>query len=98
VHIEPRADELVEGADVAPDQAAKLIETIQATSRGLPHTLGCDDIELHLVRNRLYLSMQLLIERDRSIAEVHEIAEEMEGRLRREIPDLGRVVIHSEPA
>jgi cation diffusion facilitator family transporter len=98
VHIEPRAEVLLEGADVPSEQSARYVQTIQTAGRGLPHALGCDEIELHYVRNRLYLSLQLLIERDRSIAEVHEIAEEMEGRLRREIPELGRVVIHTEPA
>jgi len=29
---------------------------------------------------------------------VHGIAEEVENRLRREFPQLGRVVIHTEPA
>jgi divalent metal cation (Fe/Co/Zn/Cd) transporter len=39
----------------------------------------------------------LLIDADLSLADVHSIAEEMENRLRREFPKLGRVMIHAEP-
>ena len=97
-HIEPREEELVLGGDLEPSEAASYIEKIQAISHDLNHTSGCQDIQVHKMKGRVYVSFHLLIDADRPIAEVHGIAEEMENRLRREFPQLGRVVIHAEPA
>jgi len=97
-HIEPREEELVLGGDVEPSEAASYVEKIQAISHDLNHASGCQDIQVHKMKGRVYLSFHLLIDADRPIAEVHGIAEEMENRLRREFPQLGRVVIHTEPA
>ncbi|HYK87186.1 MAG TPA: cation-efflux pump [Acidobacteriota bacterium] len=98
VHIEPRDEELAVGWDVEPDEAASYVERITTISSEMGHIDGCQDIQVHKLKGRVYLSFHLLIEADRPTAEVHAIAEEMESRLRREFPQLGRVVIHTEPA
>ncbi len=98
VHIEPREEELAVGGDVEPSEAAHYVERISSIGRELKHTAGCQDIQVHKLKGRIYLSFHLLIDADRPTAEVHGIAEEMEDRLRREFPQLGRVVIHTEPA
>jgi cation diffusion facilitator family transporter len=97
-HIEPRDEELAAGWDVDPTEASHYIEQIKTIGRELKHTTGCQDIEVHKIKGRVYLSFHLLIDAKRPTAEVHGIAEEMENRLRREFPQLGRVVIHTEPA
>ena len=71
---------------------------IQAICGGIAHTSGCQDVELHGIKGNLYLSLHLLIDRERPISEVHGIAEELESRLRIEFPQLGRIVIHAEPS
>ena len=98
VHIEPRAEELTPGADIPAAEAAEYIRRIQAICSGMAHTSGCQDVELHGVKGKLYLSLHLLIDRYRPISDVHGIAEEIESRLRIEFPQLGRVVIHTEPS
>ena len=97
VHIEPRAEESAVGEPVAEDNALPYIGTIRAIENELPGSCGCHDITLHKVENNIYLSLHLLIRAGIPIREAHRIAEEMESRLRREIPELGRVVIHTEP-
>jgi len=59
---------------------------------------GSHQIELHEMNGCVYLSFHLLIKANIPIAEVHNIAEEMEARLRNEFPELGRIVIHTEPS
>lgn len=98
VHIEPRPEELVVGQEIDPAVAAQYIEKVSAIGREFLHAGGCRDIQLHEMKNGLYLSLCFLIEADLTIGEVHSIAEQMETRLRLEIPQLGRVVIHTEPA
>jgi len=78
-------------------EATSYIARVHAIEREFPRTGGCHDIELHRVNGKVYLSCHLLINEGVSIAEVHEIAEQLENRLRLEFPELGRVVIHTEP-
>ncbi len=97
VHVEPRDPGLIKGIEVAPRDARQYVESIEAIQHRVPHTRGVQDIALQQLDGRVYLSFHLLIDRDRTITEVHSIAEEMENRLRRDLPQLGRVVIHTEP-
>ena len=85
VHIEPRAEELTPGTDIPAAEAA-IYRRIQAICSGMAHTSGCQDVVLHGMKGKLYLSLHLLVDRDHPISEVHGIAEELESRLRIEFP------------
>jgi cation diffusion facilitator family transporter len=99
VHIEPRGrDELIVGAPLEPLKAGLYVQRVEEIGRHLRGSDGCHQIELHEIGGDIYLSLHLLIHADISIAEVHAIAEDMENQLRREFPELGRVVIHTEPS
>jgi cation diffusion facilitator family transporter len=97
VHIEPGAENLVEGQELRRRDAAEYIARIEANRREIPRTHRCQDVQVQQVDGRIYLAFHLLVDADLPVAEVHGIAEEMENRLRREFPQLGRVVIHTEP-
>jgi cation diffusion facilitator family transporter len=96
-HIEPRTMDSAVGIPLAPSESAAFIERVKSIEKGLNGTDGCHDIELHRLDGKVYLSLHLLINSQISIAEVHTIAEQMEAGLRREFPQLGRIVIHTEP-
>lgn len=98
VHIEPRSDGSVRGTPLDPARAAAYSERIEVVSRELKGCDGSHQIELHEVNGCVYVLLHLMIQADIPIAQVHSIAEEMEGRLRLEFPELGRVVIHTEPS
>lgn len=97
VHIEPRDQVLARGVEFSPHERREYIEWIETIQRDIVKTRGVQDIALQKMNGKIYLSCHLLIEPDCPIAQVHHIAEEMEIRLRRELPQLGRVVIHTEP-
>ncbi len=97
VHIEPRAEELVKGAELNPDERAKYVARIDAIRVSIEHARECREIDVQRLNGRVYLAFHLLIDSHLSVADVHSIAEEMENRLRREFPHLGRVVVHAEP-
>ncbi len=97
-HIEPRSDESAVGAQLEPGEAHSYAERVREIARELRQDGECHSIELHRIDGRVYLSFHMLVNMAAPIAEVHGIAEEMESRLRREFPELGRVVIHTEPA
>lgn len=98
VHIEPRAEELVSGKELAARDASKYAEQIEAIRREIPHAREIQDVDAQQLDGKVYLAFHLLVDAHLSIADVHSIAEEMENRLRREFPQLGRVVVHTEPA
>jgi cation diffusion facilitator family transporter len=98
VHIEPRNDESIRGTPLDPLKAQAYIQSVQSIGRDLKGIDESHQIELHEVNGSVYLSCHLLVHADIPIAEVHRLAEEMENRLRREFPELGRVVIHTEPS
>jgi divalent metal cation (Fe/Co/Zn/Cd) transporter len=97
VHIEPVAEELVEGTDLPARDAVKYLERIKLIAKAIPHVHGMQDVAIQRLDGGIYLSLHLQIDSDQSVAEVHSISEEMENRLRREFPQLGRVMIHAEP-
>ncbi len=98
VHIEPRSEESTDGIPLSSPDADRYLERITAIGRELKGCGGAHQIELHEIGGHVYLSLHLLINAGLPIASVHSLAEEMENRLRREFPELGRVVIHTEPS
>lgn len=98
VHIEPRAPELVAGHTLVPKEAARYIERLRAIAATMPHVRACREIDVQSANNQVYLACHLHLDAHLSVAEVHSLTEELENRLRREFPTLGRVVIHAEPA
>jgi cation diffusion facilitator family transporter len=97
VHIEPREEESTPGTPLNASKAEPYFGRIEALAKELPEYCGMHKIELHELKNGIYLSFHLQIHSGISIQEVHRIAEEMEIRLRLEFPELGRIVIHTEP-
>jgi len=97
VHIEPRALELVTGMELKPGDTSPYLEQIAVICREIPHARECQDVTVQQLNGQVYLALHLLIDPDQSVADAHSISEEMENRLRRKFPQLGRVVIHAEP-
>jgi cation diffusion facilitator family transporter len=98
VHIEPLSDESNRGTPLDPLKANVYIQRVKAIGKELKGIDESHQIELHEINGSVYLSCHLLVHADIPIAEVHRLAEEMENHLRREFPELGRVVIHTEPS
>jgi cation diffusion facilitator family transporter len=96
-HIEPKGGESSVGAPVDTSEAELFAERVRAIGQELKVENGCHNIELQNINGKIWLSFHLSVDLEAPIAEVHEIAEEMEARLRREFPRLGRVLIHTEP-
>lgn len=97
VHIEPRAEVLVTGVQLTPAERAEYIRRIEGVLVGVPQALRCYDVDVQRVAGGIYLAFHLQVVNDLSVAAVHAVTEDVENRLRRELPQLGRVVIHAEP-
>ena len=98
VHIEPRSEKLAEARELSPADAAGYLRQLEAVREGILHTEPCQDVDVQLLGNEVYLAFHLPLDADLSVAEVHQITQELESRLRAGCPQLGRIVIHAEPA
>lgn len=97
VHIEPVAEELMKGAELSSSEKVKYDERIHAIRSEIAHTRAIQDIDVQRLNGSVYLAFHLVMDAQLTVAQVHSISEEMENRLRREFPQLGRVMIHAEP-
>jgi cation diffusion facilitator family transporter len=95
-HIEPTGDGVVTRAAVKTNDVA-----IVATIRALPASLGVNcrphSINVRRVGQEMTVSFHCFLDPDASVADVHTFTERAEQALRAILPDLGRVVIHTEP-
>ncbi len=97
VHIEPRAEVLVAGVELTPAERAEYVRRIEAVLAGVPAARRCYDVDVQRVAGGIYLAFHLQVASELSVAAVHAVTEDVENRLRRELPQLGRVVVHAEP-
>jgi divalent metal cation (Fe/Co/Zn/Cd) transporter len=97
VHIEPRAEVLVAGVELTPAERAEYVRRIEGVLAGVPQAHRAYDVDVQRVAGGIYLAFHLQVASDLSVAAVHAVTEDVENRLRRDLPQLGRVVIHAEP-
>jgi len=97
VHIEPRDKETLAAVELSAENAAPYKEKLAAVVRDFPMVREVQDVHLQRMRCGVYLSFHALMDAERSVTEVHQVAEDLEVNLRRAMPDLCRVVIHAEP-
>jgi divalent metal cation (Fe/Co/Zn/Cd) transporter len=97
VHIEPRAEALVAGVLLTPAERAEYVRRIEGVLAGVPQAYRCYDVDVQRVTGGIYLAFHLQVASDLSVEAVHAVTEDVENRLRRELPHLGRVVVHAEP-
>lgn len=70
---------------------------VQQVTSAFPEVVDTHDLMFKRVRGRLYLSLHCTMQDDLPLSRVHDVQTAMEGKFRREIPELFRVLIHPEP-
>jgi divalent metal cation (Fe/Co/Zn/Cd) transporter len=95
-HLEP----LDEAITAARPPAADVAETDRAVRRLVRELTGAEPVELRFMvtDGDLVAYLTLGLEGTRSLASAHEIGGEVRSRLRREVPELHDVLVHTEPA
>jgi len=85
VHIEP----VGEGKSIKKD-----IEAVVMNVDGVREVHSISSV---FSKGKLYIIMHILVKPQLSVEEAHNIAENVEKRLRADIPDVGNVTVHAEP-
>jgi cation diffusion facilitator family transporter len=96
IHIEPAGDASATRQAALTDEVRilQLLDELQAET-GIP----CDphDVVVYRLGGELSISFHCTLGGDVPIREAHNLTEEIERQLRSRLPELGRVVIHTEP-
>jgi len=94
-HIESEPATIESGDQVLRDAA--LEKRIKAAAGDFPEIIDMHDLEIKRVSGRLYVSCHCTMPDDLPLSRVHDISTDLEIRLKREAPELFRVLIHPEP-
>ena len=96
-HIEPSGD-VAATRHVSLAGKKQIIDAIHQIAK--QSELRCEphDIIVHRLGNELSVSFHCLYDAETPIIDAHDITEKLERALRVQVPSLGRVVIHLEPA
>ena len=95
VHIEPMNEPVV--ADRIKEKAATVRE-IERIARAHSAIQQVHNVSINRCGERINLMMDCELDPGISLCDAHIIAEQFEGSLRRHLPNLGSVLIHTEPA
>lgn len=96
-HIEPMGDAGSPGRPLSPERQARLQERIVRLVDAFVGDGACHDVAMWEERHGWAVSLHCSLTPELSIQEAHDLSERLEARIRREIPQLRRVVIHLEP-
>jgi cation diffusion facilitator family transporter len=93
IESEPATIESTDGIVKSPGYE-RAVQTVTAT---FPDVIDAHDLLFKRVGGKLYLSLHCTMRDDLPLARVHDIQTAVESRIRQELPDVFRVLIHPEP-
>ena len=96
IHIEPLGL-LVAGAEENKELEAAIQERLDRLRADYPELADCHQIHARRVEHRVQVSCHCSFEGNLPITRVHDITVALEGRLRRDFPEIDRITIHPEP-
>ena len=96
-HLEPAHTDVAASA-ASPEDMARLRSAIDEVRRELCPSLGVHALEAHREGDELTVSFHCTLAADTAIADAHRLSHQVEQQLRRRVPQVGRLVVHVEPA
>ncbi|HVP53880.1 MAG TPA: cation-efflux pump [Candidatus Eisenbacteria bacterium] len=93
IESEPATIETSDG----PVESSTFEPGIEAIGKSFPEVIDTHDLTVKRVGGRLYLSLHCTFQDDLPLSRVHVIQTALESRLRQEMPELFRILIHPEP-
>lgn len=95
-HIEP-AREATEATRDVTAAFMELVDAIKQAAMTTPGIVECHDVVVRRSDGKLQLTMHCSFAAGSTVRDVHTASSALEQRLRRDLPDLGRITIHPEP-
>jgi len=94
-HLEPRGQQ----TEALPPTGGEedLLKTVHRVLSSSELPLHCHEVQVRRGEDGWVLSLHCCLPREMTLAQAHRLGTSLEERLRGEIPDLQRVVVHTEP-
>jgi cation diffusion facilitator family transporter len=96
VHMESRGTGLGEGEDVTA-RKGELVRRIKGIANAMAGQGSCHNVLVRGHGDKCSVSLHCHFDEQMSIVEAHDITTRIEIRLKEEIPELDRVLVHAEP-
>lgn len=96
VHMESRGTGLGEGVDVTAKEG-DLVRRIKGIANATAGQGSCHNVLVRRHGEKCSVSLHCHFDEQMSIVEAHDITTRIEAKLKEEIPDLDRVLVHAEP-
>ncbi len=93
IESEPATIETTDGVVESPGYQGR----VQSVTATFPEVIDAHDLMFKRVSGKLYLSLHCTMRDDLSLARVHDVQTAVESRIRQELPEVFRVLIHPEP-
>lgn len=96
VHLEPLLAAVESGAE-ARGEDAEMEGRLSAIARGTPGVLDCHSVEAYRVGENVVVRVHCTVDPSLSIAQVHDITEDLKFKFRQAFPQISKISIHPEP-
>jgi cation diffusion facilitator family transporter len=94
IHLEPMEPHVVSGEDVT-NRRAQLVARMREVVTSHPEVRRCVDVELSDRHHRIYAHVVAELDGDVSLEHAHQIESELEGQIRRALPEVHEVVVRA---
>lgn len=96
-HIEPLEDRGQNGTDASRDEWERVAAALNALMRDAAIIADAHNLRVRRTQQGLIVLFHCRAAPERTVAEVHDAVDELERRLRRNLPGIWRIVAHTEP-
>src|SRR5574337_878118 len=97
IHVDPMRDDHATGVGVETD-AGRMAEPLRTLALAIPGVLDCRNISVRRVEGRTWLACDCVMDGGLSLRQAHELGLDLIQRAQRQMPGVGRVSVHAEPA
>ena len=88
---------LKDASDVLVDTMCINTSAVEFVVKSIEDVRGCHDIRTRGSANSIYLDLHVLVDRNMPTEKAHEIADVIEGKIKKEFPAIVDIVVHIEP-
>ncbi|MFC1879631.1 cation-efflux pump [Chloroflexota bacterium] len=96
-HIEPLGEPAIPVESISTEQEAALKARILTVVREIPGINACHHLQVRPGPEGYDIAFHCMADAEMNIVEAHRLSDEVEHKLRRQIPGISRVLVHVEP-
>jgi divalent metal cation (Fe/Co/Zn/Cd) transporter len=96
-HIEPLPADVLAGRDATPARLAEVREALASLSAEIPDIGEVHDVRVRETVGGEIVNFHCRVDPALSVGKVHDAVDALERRLRRQFPNIQRVIGHAEP-